>query len=69
MNNKRVKVFNSFFKKLKSKISKYIKYIPGRFVWFPLAPRSASVAGMGLDDAERPYSLRCDVTLEQNQSD
>lgn len=37
-------------------------------VYFPVASRSASVAGMRLD-AERPYSLRCDVMLEQNQSD
>lgn len=36
---------------------------------FPVASRSASVAGMRLDAAERPYSLRRDVMLEQNQSD
>ncbi len=36
---------------------------------FPVACRSASVAGMRLDAAERPYSLRRDVMLEQNQSE
>ncbi len=67
LEQKTINAFNSFYKKLKSTISKHITYMPGHLCVFSSC--SASVAGMRLDAAERPYSLRRDVMLEQNQSE